>query len=169
VSNFYRAEDGERGDGREPPEARDTGRGMCSRVEFLKPRPPEGVKRPKGCVCGIWPQAKGVRTQSRRHLNAVKVETGRGQEAKRPVVIQKLHIDDGCLGGGGNVPMQTTYYIHTSNQGVDSEYNDYLDYRFGLDHSKNTDTGSFSNNRQGIFHYSLLTSYIYKDSAAEEI
>ena len=128
ISYFYRAEEGQRGDGRWPPQARDTGRGMRSRVEVYW-RPPEGAKRPKGCVCGISPEAKGVRTQSRRHLNTVKVETGRGQGAERParpkLRIDRggmggggsqytdskvlLHIDDGCLGGGGEVTRWSTH------------------------------------------------------------
>ena len=97
----YRAEEGEQGDGMWPvdkfapnlstqmrtegakrlfasrPQARN-GRGMRIRAE-VSWRPPEGAKRLKGCVCGISPQAKEVRTQSRRHLNTVKVETGRGK------------------------------------------------------------------------------------------
>ena len=95
VTKLDRAEDGERGDGREPPQARN-GRGMHSMVDSLKPRPPE---RSEGCVCGIEPKAKGVRTQSRRHLSKAKVETGRGKGAERPVVIRKLHIDRGGMGG----------------------------------------------------------------------
>ena len=92
----YRAEVGRAGDGARPPKARDTGRGMRSRVEVYR-RPPDGAKRrrvalaefgrgPKGCECD------GVGTR--------RVETPRGKGAKRPVVIRKLHIDDGCLGGG---------------------------------------------------------------------
>jgi len=91
----YRAEVGRAGDGARPPKARDTGRGMRSRVEVYR-RPPE---RGEGCVCGISPQAEGVRTQSRRHLSKAKVETGRGKGAKR-LAGPKLRIDRGGMGGG---------------------------------------------------------------------
>ena len=59
------------------PQARN-GREMRIRAEVLW-RPPERLEGAKGCACGIEPKAKGVRAQSRRHLNTVKVETGRGK------------------------------------------------------------------------------------------
>ena len=137
----YRAEDGQRGDGRWPPQARDTGRGMRSRVEVYW-RPPEGAKLPKGCVCGIWPKAKGVRTQSRRHLNAVKVETGRGKGAKRPA-RPKLRIDRGGMGGGeGNIP-------YTSSE-VPSNYKDTL----------RADPAFFNPERDDIFYYCAIVKAV---------
>ena len=97
IGDSYRAEDGRRGDGRRPPEARDTGRGMRSRAEFLQPRPPDGVKRRRGALAELSRRRKGCECDG---VGTRRVETPRGKGAKRPVVIQKLHIDDGCLGGG---------------------------------------------------------------------
>jgi len=138
ISYFYRAEEGQRGDGRWPPQARDTGRGMRSRVEGNR-RPPE---RSEGCVCGISPQAEGVRTQSRRHLNAVKVETGRGKGAKR-LAGPKLHIDRGGMGGGGSLGFSHKYTDYTT---------DFQGWRTTYFRNENP-------NRVGKFHWCLIGRY----------
>ena len=143
MSNLYRAEDGQRGDGRWPPQARDTGRGMRSRVEVYR-RPPE---QSEGCVCGISPEAEGVRTQSRRHLNAVKVETGRGKGAKR-LAGPRLHIDDGCLGEGEGGLTEVTRITFGQDDPAHPDYPDfYDDYKNG---------GHFDSNRKDIFHYVIF-------------
>jgi len=131
--DHYRAEVGRAGDGARPLKARDTGRGMRSRVEVYR-RPPEGSE---GCVCGISPQAEGVRTQSRRHLNVVKVETGRGKGAKR-LAGPKLRIDRGGMGGGGVIDFKETTDWEDDVEG-------YWD-----------DDTTFNQNRKKIFHYCLM-------------
>jgi len=133
TTKSYRAEEGERGGGREPPQARNGWRVRSEVVVYW--RPPEGAKRPKGCVCGISPEAKGVRTQSRRHLNAVKVETGRGQGAERPA-RPKLRIDRGGMGGGGSINDHTE---KMSFSDIKSNYRN--------------NNAFFSSNRHNIFHY----------------
>jgi len=93
----YRAEVGRAGDGARPPKARDTGRGMRSRADSLKPRPPDGAKRRRVALAELSRRRKGCECDG---VGTRRVETPRGKGAKRPVVIRKLHIDDGCLGGG---------------------------------------------------------------------
>ena len=128
MSNFYRAEDGERGDGHEPPEARDNGRGMRSRAEFLKPRPPDGAKRRRGALAEFRRRRKGCECDG---VGSRREETPRGQGAKRPVVIQKLHIDDGCMGGGGSISASSESEAYSSD---------------------------FTSERKEIFKYCLLTN-----------
>ena len=152
VTKLDRAEDGRRGDGRRPPQARN-GRGMHSRAEFLQPRPPDGAKRRRGALAELNRRFKGCECDG---VGTRRVETPRGQGAKRPVVIQKLHIDDGCLGGGdidgdgftgddgggGNIPLDTEM---TDNEWV-FDANSYTDQYF-------TDSSS---ERVGIFRHCMI-------------
>jgi len=159
ISYFYRAEEGQRGAGRWPPQARDTGRGMRSRVEGNR-RPPE---RSEGCVCGIEPQVQGVRTQSRRHLNAVKVETGRGKGAKR-LAGPKLRIDRGGMGGGD---IDGDGYTGDDGGGGSIPYYKYIDWTHGIgdkDHVGMDDElyrNFITTQRKEVFHYCVIGNKIY--------
>jgi len=138
ISYLYRAEDGEQGDGCEPPQARNGWR-VRSEAEVNR-RPPE---RSEGCVCGISPQAEGVRTQSRRHLSGAKVETGRGKGAKR-LAGPKLRIDRGGMGGGESID----YDSKMSYSDIDDIYaNDFLLLPDGS-----------PSNRQGIFYHCIYSN-----------
>ena len=156
MSNLYRAEVGRAGDGARPPKARDTGRGMRSRVEVYR-RPPE---HSEGCVCGISPEAEGVRTQSRRHLNAVKVETGRGKGAKRLAV--KLHIDDGCLGGGGNINKLSVTSPFAENWYTYDDWRTNLAAKDFYAQSYYKDYFQSNPNRENVFTYCLMVDIFGK-------
>ena len=154
TTKSYRAEEGERGDGREPPQARNGWRVRSEAVVYW--RPPEGAKRPKGCVCGISPEAEGVRTQSRRHLNAVKVKTGRGKGAERPARC-KLHIDRGGMGGGGSISSSKKDLSFYDREGDKTwPYDDYGEFY--------SDPNYFSTARNGIFHYCIYAKSVYDPS-----
>ena len=64
-----------------------------------------------------------------------------------------LHIDDGCMGGGGN--LDDTYYRYSTSythRGTYDDYNDFFDYKHNF---------FDSTNRNGIFHYCLIAHYKY--------
>ena len=77
ISNFGSAEDGRKGVGFRPPQARI---GWGYQAEYKQPRPPEGVNPPRVALAKANEVSQKVRVQHRRHLEAegCKVESMRG-------------------------------------------------------------------------------------------
>jgi len=144
--DLYRAEVGRAGDGARPSKARDTGRGMRSRVEVYR-HPPDGAKRRRGALAELNRRFKGCKCDG---VGTRRVETPRGKGAKR-LAGPKLRIDRGGMGGGGSVD-------HVNPLNYDSDDGD---PNFEDDYYNNPTR--FSTERKGIFHYCVFCDECYAD------
>jgi len=140
TSYFYRAEEGQRGDGRWPPQARDTGRGMRSRAEVYR-RPPDGAKRRRGALAEFRRRRKGCECDG---VGTRRVETPRGKGAKR-LAGSKLRIDRGGMGGGGSLGFFKEKLDSTTESALLS----------GTCSDAISTNKGFTQSRDGIFHYCL--------------
>ena len=173
----YRAEDGQRGDGRWPPQARDTGRGMRSRVEVYR-RPPDGAKRRRGALAEFRRRRKGCECDG---VGSRREETPRGKGAKR-LAGPKLRIDRGGMGGGGEVsPYREKIVFDIETHIEDKSVFDFWDYKWGegggergiqkydpiqkcdyIDHyiEYGTTQHYFTKERWQIFHYCIFADEV---------
>jgi len=133
--DLYRAEVGRVGDGVRPPKARDTGRGMRSRVEVYR-RPPDGAKRRRGALAEFRQRRKGCECDG---VGSRREETPRGKGAKR-LAGPKLRIDRGGMGGGNVI-----------------DYDEKFDWTEDWDdYYNNRGVTGFTPERHGIFHYCVF-------------
>ncbi len=148
-----RPEDGERGLGASHR------RGGTGRASYR--RPPED-RRSEGLVKALVrvesPTSKAPGAER-------KVESMRDKRAKR-AASGKLHIDDGCMGGGEGIECTEHLYYDPNEywslkdgtgdwdtpRRKDGSNNDFYDYKF--------DSNYFDPDRKGIFHYCIIASYI---------
>ena len=157
---IWRSEDGQRGEGRWPPQEQDGNWGKRSMAEEW--RPPERSSGWCRHSTGSYSLTLGEwRHQHRRHSNIsddpLRVESMRDKGPEAPA-RPKLHIDDGCMGGGGD-KVNFDEYLD-----FDEEFND---LKWGEGWSKKLISGGnyqinygtephFTQGRWHIFHYCIF-------------
>jgi hypothetical protein len=98
----------------------------------------------------------------------------------RRTLTSKLHIDDGSMDGGTEIPYEPIVnYVNSDNSGrLAGPNNDFLDFKWGenwdtdsdsiIDPGEDISNGYFSPSRRGIFHYCLFVHDMRKDGSTNK-
>jgi len=133
MSQMTRPEEGERGLGASHR------RGGMGEASYRRP--------PEGSHLRNFPEGKrGASATSKAPEVKRKVESMRDKGAKR-AASGKLHIDDGCMGGGEDISFKNE---------LTEDMEDYLYNNQGYD---GTGSFGFKPGRAGIFHYCIIACY----------